>query len=309
MKTQHFKLFGLAVLLLAGALAFAQEQRVDRVVVPLSDPAKPARVEASVMRGSITVKGFEGKEVIVEAKVREKTLIKIEEEDQEEIEAEIAEELREKRGQRRENRDRDDIKREEKAAGMKRISGLATTGLEVEEEDNVVSVDAGSWKHTVDLTIQVPFSTHLELDTNLQGDIVVENIGGEIEVQNMNGSIILKNLSGIAMAESMNGDVTVTMAKVTPGKPMSFSSMNGDIDVTLPADLKANIKMKTERGEIFSDFDVVLKPGPQKIEESHREEGKFRISFDKSIFGTINGGGPELQFNTFNGDIYLRKKK
>lgn len=192
---------------------------------------------------------------------------------------------------------------------MKRISGAATTGLEVEEENNTVSIGAHSMKNAVDLTIQVPFSTSLKLDTNLQGDIVVEKVGGEIEVKNMNGSNTLTDVSGIVIAETMNGDVTVSLNKVTPDKPMSFSSMNGDIDVTFPADLKANVKMKTERGDIFSDFDVVLKPGLQKVEEGQKEKGKFHISFDKSIFGSINGGGPDVQFNTFNGNIYIRKKK
>lgn len=299
MKTQHLKLLGLMILGLVAVLGFAQEQRADRVVVPLSNPLKPALIEASVMRGSITVKGTEGKEVIVEAKIREKSLTKKEDEDSEEMANEAAEEIGEK----------DQKRTEEKATGMKLISGAATTGLEVEEENNVVSINADSWKNAVDLTIQVPFASSLKLESNNDGDIVVENVSGEIEVNNLNGSNTLKNVSGIVIAETLNGDVTVSLNKVTPEKPMSFSSMNGDIDVTFPADLKANVKMKTERGDIYSDFDVVLKPGLQKVEEGRKEKGKFHISFDKSIFGSINGGGPEFQFNTFNGNIYIRKKK
>ena len=299
MKTQHLKLLGLMILGLVAVLGFAQEQRADRVVVPLSNPLKPALIEASVMRGSITVKGTEGKEVIVEAKIREKSLTKKEDEDSEEMADEAAEEIGEK----------DQKRTEEKATGMKLISGAATTGLEVEEENNVVSINADSWKNAVDLTIQVPFASSLKLEANNDGDIVVENVSGEIEINCMNGSTTLKNVSGIVVAETLNGDVTVSLNKVTPEKPMSFSSMNGDIDVTFPADLKANVKMKTERGDIYSDFDVVLKPGLQKVEEGRKEKGKFHISFDKSIFGSINGGGPDFQFNTFNGNIYLRKKK
>ena len=32
--------------------------------------------------------------------------------------------------------------------------------------------------------------------------------------------------------------------------------MNGEIDVTLPADIKANLKMKIDHGDIYTDFDV-----------------------------------------------------
>src|ERR1700758_1638246 len=42
----------------------------DRVSVTLSDPARPAFVRASLLGGGITVKAHEGKEVIVEARVR-----------------------------------------------------------------------------------------------------------------------------------------------------------------------------------------------------------------------------------------------
>ena len=35
---------------------------------------------------------------------------------------------------------------------------------------------------------------------------------------------------------------------------MSFSSLNGTVDVTLPSDVKAKLMMKTNNGEIWSDF-------------------------------------------------------
>src|SRR6266404_4492331 len=43
----------------------------DRVSVNLSDPARPALVKASLVNGGITVKGYDGKEVVVEARNRE----------------------------------------------------------------------------------------------------------------------------------------------------------------------------------------------------------------------------------------------
>ena len=65
-------------LLVAGtcgwAVAQSKEEPADRAVVPLSNPAKPAKIEVTVMRGSITVKGYQGKDIIVEARVREKAL-------------------------------------------------------------------------------------------------------------------------------------------------------------------------------------------------------------------------------------------
>src|SRR6202011_3899496 len=42
----------------------------DKVSVTLSDPARPALVKAGLISGGITVKAYDGKEVIVEARVR-----------------------------------------------------------------------------------------------------------------------------------------------------------------------------------------------------------------------------------------------
>src|ERR1700737_267293 len=52
-------------------LAQGQTQSgADRIPVTLSDPSRPARVKVSLVNGGITVKGYEGKEVVVEARLR-----------------------------------------------------------------------------------------------------------------------------------------------------------------------------------------------------------------------------------------------
>jgi DUF4097 and DUF4098 domain-containing protein YvlB len=101
------------------------------------------------------------------------------------------------------------------------------------------------------------------------------------------------------------------MNRVDPSKPMSFSTMNGNIDVTLPENVKANVRMKTDNGEIYSDFDVKLDSGTRMVqnEPGDSHDGKYHVRFDHGLRGTINGGGPEFQFTSFNGQIYIRKAK
>ena len=43
------------------------------------------------------------------------------------------------------------------------------------------------------------------------------------------------------------------------------------------------------------------------VEDSRGHGGKYRVKIDKTVKGTINGGGAELQFTNFNGQIYIRK--
>ena len=45
------------------------------------------------------------------------------------------------------------------------------------------------------------------------------------------------------------------------------------------------------------------------VESSTPTDGKFRVKMDRTITGTINGGGTEATFKTYNGAIYIRKKK
>src|SRR5262245_28549429 len=57
--------------LLLGAATLGQDIPADRVTVPLRDPTRPALVKANLMSGGITVKGSDGKEVIVDARLRQ----------------------------------------------------------------------------------------------------------------------------------------------------------------------------------------------------------------------------------------------
>ena len=329
---KKIRTLGMALLLAAAMFAAAQDAQTDRVTVPLTNPGKPGTVSVEVMFGSIKVVGYEGKDVIVEAKPRDKKLgmeiradhIVMTTEDIGKIPAPATPPARAiapappapaaatatpKVYFFATDKDREKSQKD-KAAGMKRIP-IENTGLSVEENDNLVTVRVESWKRSVDLTLKVPFATSLKLvGTNLEENISVENVTGEIEIRGANGGITLKNVSGTVVAATTNGDLEATLAKVAPDKPMSFVTFNGDVDVTLPADAKATFSLKSAMGDVYSDFDVVLKPQPVKSEQSTQaDKGKFRVSMDRAVSGSINGGGPELKIQTYNGNIYIRKKK
>lgn len=255
-----------------GTPAQAQSQSgSDRIVVKLDDPARPGFVKASLVNGGITVKAYDGKEVVVEARTRNE-------------------------------------ERETNEGGPKRLN-ISTTGLTVEEENNEVRVSTESFARTIDLTISVPTRTSLKLRAVNDGDIVVTGVDGDLDVDDINGSVTLNNVSGSAVAHALNGHIHATFASVNPQKPMAFSSLNGDIDVTFPANLKANVSIRSDRGGVFSDFDVQLQASApqQSVEDGRAQGGKYRVKIDKTVHGTINGGGPEYQFTNFQGQIYIRK--
>ena len=266
---------GSIILIISAASGRMQDPNVDRVTVPLDDPNRPAILNVSLLAGSISVKAHSGKDVIVE----------------------IRQQL-------------ESINPKEKTQGGLRLIPNTSSGLTVEQEGNTVEVGVGmsAMHREKQLIILVPVNTSANLSTVNDGDIEVEGINGELEVNNVNGAVYLRNISGSAVAHALNGDLIVTFQSVTPNKSMSFSSLNGKIDVTFPSTVKATLNLKSEQGEIYTDFDVVMEKTATKVEEEGKGKRK-RIVLEKGMKGTINGGGAEMLFKNFNGDIYIRKGK
>lgn len=263
------------VLLLLTALAATVSAQSETVAVPLSDPSQPAFVEAGLVTGSIRVEAYDGDEVLVEVTS-----------DMEPIGG-SGEGEKATRG------------------GLRRVRGTGL-GLEVEEEDNQVEISTDSWKRAVDLRLRVPRRTSLRLSTVNGGSIAVSGVTGELELSNVNGPIEAVGITGSVVAETINGDVTVRFDTVIPGKAMSFSSLNGDIDVTFPADLSAEFLMRSDMGEILTDFDFEAEPVSRRSQEGGDGEG-FRVEIEKEMRAEVGGGGAEIRFKNFNGDILIRK--
>lgn len=264
-----------AVLIIMAGSGWAFEPAAaDRVTAAFSDPSRPGLLKVNLIQGSITVKAYDGKEVVIESTPREA------------------------RPRQREN---------EAARGMRRIPANAG-GLTIEEENNVMRVKNDALSSSVDLAIQVPRKTSLNLKTINDGNIDVSGVDGEIEVDDINGSIALNQVAGTVVAHALNGKLKVTMTRVD-AEPMAFDSLHGDINVTFPASLRATVNLRTDMGETYSDFEINLQASAPKqvVEDGRAKGGKYVVKIDRSVSGTINGGGPEIQFKNFNGNIYIRK--
>jgi DUF4097 and DUF4098 domain-containing protein YvlB len=159
------------------------------------------------------------------------------------------------------------------------------------------------------ITIKIPRgSAKIVLGTVENGDIEVKDVSGEIEISNVNGSISATGISGSVVANTVNGEIIVKFQSIDPKAPMAFTSVNGKIDVLFPADIKANVKLKSDRGEIFSDFDIAVDKSQPKVEKS-TEEHYYSVKIEDWVYGKINGGGPEMMMKTMQGNIYIRKAK
>ena len=246
----------------------------DQVTVPLSDPSRPGLIDVSLVQGSITVRGSNRRDVLVTARPETDT-------------------------------DRRSRRSDPDATGLRRIP--QTAGFRITEESNRVKVSADSPNRAVTFEIDVPARTNLKLSTVNGGDVLVENVEGELTVSNTNGGITLNNVAGSVTAGTTNGNVRATLTRVTAQKEMAFTSLNGTVDVTLPPTTKANLRLRSNNGDVYSDFDVQLAPSTPVVQENRGSNGRYRISRNQSIVGAINGGGPEIELRTFNSNVYVRK--
>lgn len=154
-----------------------------------------------------------------------------------------------------------------------------------------------------DYELRVPLHTNQILKTVNAGEIRVQNVRGEFDVRNVNGSIDMTQVAGYGSVHTINGHVTV-MLDSAPAKPTRFATLNGPVEIRLPANLSADVKIKNRwNGSVYTDFDMVpLAPLPPTVEQTG---GKFRYRTSEFVPFRIGKGGPELTFETFNGTIRI----
>ncbi|WP_431212700.1 DUF4097 family beta strand repeat-containing protein [Puia sp. P3] len=263
------------ILLVAGSNRLMAQSKEQQLVVPLSEPGKPFKVNVHVLYGSIKVAPYEGKEVVIDV---------------------FGDSSR---------KHRDD---EAAPGGMHRIGGGSGLNVTAEERNNNVEVNGGLSKLS-GIMVKVPAGlTSLQLGAVNDGSITVNGVSGAVEINNVNGPVTVKDAVGSVVANTVNGAVIVNFKSVDTRAPMAFSTLNGNVDVTFPADMKTNLKLKTDRGGVFTDYEVAVdksQPATKKTEENHM----YKLSIDEWMYGKINGGGPEVMMKTMNGDIYIRKAK
>jgi len=171
--------------------------------------------------------------------------------------------------------------------------------------------DRGSWPGRVryrvqyDFTIRVPRAVALRLCTINTGDIRVTGTQGDFAVDNVNGPIELQQVAGSGRAHTVNGGVTVTFT-ANPKAPSSFKTVNGNVDVWFPGGLAAEFAMKTMNGGLFTDFDAQPLAGPAAA-AGERRNGKFIYRANDYTRVRVGGGGPEITFQTLNGNVRARR--
>ena len=173
--------------------------------------------------------------------------------------------------------------------------------------DNSINFRGGEpYKFAYDFKIRVPRDVKLELRTVNKSHILVDGTAGDFTISNVNGPIEMKDVEGSGNVHTVNGGVKVLFAR-NPKGATSFKSVNGTLDISFRSGLNADVKMKTFNGGLYTDFDVVASPVAGTPPE-HRN-GKLVWSSRRMTGVRIGQGGPELQFETLNGDVLIKNRE
>lgn len=247
---------------------FAQD--FEEINIPLSDPNAKAFINVDINKGPITIKGTERKDILVRYASMKK-------------------------------KEKNELKNSKN--GLKKLTN-ASIDLDISESDNRIKVNSDSWNQGLILEIEVPKEIDLKAHSYNQGDLDVDNIVGALELSSYNGSITATNISGSVIADTYNGKITATFNKVSAGEPMAFTNYNDGIDLTFPEEIKATFKISNKQGDVYTGFDMKMEK--QKIEKK-QDKKSYKIQLGKWVVGKVNGGGPEITLENYNGDIYIRK--
>ncbi|MCE7040417.1 DUF4097 family beta strand repeat-containing protein [Dyadobacter sp. CY312] len=194
----------------------------------------------------------------------------------------------------------------ERAKGLKPLyyssvdnSGI---GLSVTPDAGGIKIEKAT-RNAMKYTIKVPRKVSvLYQEANWQGGstITINNLDGDLEIRTNTADINLLNVTGPVVANSTSGDIKVVYSSLSQQKPTAISTVSGVVDISLPAATKSTMKLQSISGEIYTDFDLGIKKS---------KDGLNQIAIGNSISGSTNGGGVEMQLNTINTNIYIRKQK
>jgi DUF4097 and DUF4098 domain-containing protein YvlB len=123
------------------------------------------------------------------------------------------------------------------------------------------------------------------------GDVKAENITGEVDASTASGEVEVKNVSGTVSARSASGNVLAEIARLEGTGNMKFSTASGDVNVKMPSNADADVKMSTVSGSLNTDFPLEVR--------------KHEYGSGTEATGRLGSGNRSIQISSASGNISL----
>jgi DUF4097 and DUF4098 domain-containing protein YvlB len=142
-----------------------------------------------------------------------------------------------------------------------------------------------------DIELEQASASSYDLHTS-SGSITASNAKGKLKAHTDFGSINIENAQDVTLdLKTRSG--TVEFSGSLGAGPHTVISDFGEIDLTLPADSKLNVDLKTDFGSIKSDLPITV-----TLNGTSSSDGD-------QIVGNINGGGEQLNAQTSSGGVNI----
>ncbi len=162
-------------------------------------------------------------------------------------------------------------------------------------------------KYKIAYTIKLPAHLNVSAKTINDGEIKIAQVQGKVAAHNINGGVELTDVHQVVEAHTINGDLTAFFTKI-PDADGSFYALNGDINAHFPDNLVAEVLFKSFNGNFYTEFDFNDLPKKNAFTvESDGGQTRYKLEEQQGI--SIGNGGPQLSFETLNGNMFVRKAK
>jgi DUF4097 and DUF4098 domain-containing protein YvlB len=141
---------------------------------------------------------------------------------------------------------------------------------------------------SVEYHIMVPRGANLENVKLVNGGLSLSGMTGPVKASSVNGSIKAERMEGQVELSTVNGFLDAGFQRIRKCNPISLSSVNGPIKVSLPSGAGANVSAHNLSGGIDADFG-----------RSWRAPGGHRLE------AAVNGGGTQIRVHNVNGGISI----
>ncbi len=143
---------------------------------------------------------------------------------------------------------------------------------------------------SVEYRIMVPRGVNLDNVKLINGGLSISGLAGSVRASSVNGSIRAEKLGGQAELSTVNGRLEADFNRISRTNPISLSSINGPIRLSIPCEAAVELVARNLSGGIDTEFGRV-----SRASSGHR------------LHATVNRGGALIRMNNVNGGISIHR--
>ena len=170
--------------------------------------------------------------------------------------------------------------------------------LSIEAEPRQITINAnqreGWWprrkSQVVETEFEITVPARTELDVNaFASDIRVVGVEDRQTLHTFSGGITVRDASGPLEAKTFSGDVHLELRDGVQSPDLDVKTFSGDITARVGGNASAQVRFNSFSGGLRSDLPLLLESGNRR-----------------NLTARLNqGGGTELYFKTFSGDVRI----